>query len=175
MKTLVIYSSQTGFTKRYAEWLAEDLSGSLMTFEKAKQQSTDYFESFEAIIYGGWAMAGKIVNSQWFLENAENWKGKRLILFCVGASPTDHPDLQMTMDQILSAEEKEYIRLFYCPGGLDYSKMSIANKMMMKIFAAMLKKDKDPIKREQGEYVSHSYDISDRKYIQPIVDYVQEQ
>ena len=23
MKTLIIYTSQTGFTKRYAEWLAE--------------------------------------------------------------------------------------------------------------------------------------------------------
>ena len=25
MSTVVVYSSQTGFTKRYAEWLAEEL------------------------------------------------------------------------------------------------------------------------------------------------------
>lgn len=30
MKTLIIYTSQTGFTKRYAEWLAKKLSGYLL-------------------------------------------------------------------------------------------------------------------------------------------------
>ena len=27
MRLLVVYTSKTGFTKRYAQWLAEDLSG----------------------------------------------------------------------------------------------------------------------------------------------------
>ena len=30
MSTVVVYSSQTGFTKRYAEWLAEELGLSLI-------------------------------------------------------------------------------------------------------------------------------------------------
>lgn len=25
MKTLIVYTSQTGFTKRYADWMAEEL------------------------------------------------------------------------------------------------------------------------------------------------------
>jgi flavodoxin len=30
MKTLIIYTSQTGFTKRYAQWLADRVSGDLI-------------------------------------------------------------------------------------------------------------------------------------------------
>ena len=40
---------------------------------------------------------------------------------------------------------------------------------MMKAFASMLKKDED--KKEQGEMYSHSFDISDKKYINPIVEW----
>ena len=38
MKTLVIYSSRTGFTKRYAEWIAERTQGDLLELKDAKKK-----------------------------------------------------------------------------------------------------------------------------------------
>lgn len=38
MKTVVIYKSKTGFTQKYAEWIAEDLSADL--FEVSKVNSS---------------------------------------------------------------------------------------------------------------------------------------
>lgn len=175
MKTLVVYSSQTGFTKRYAEWISQETDAELLTFNEAKKKKAEYFDSFDAIVYGGWAKAGKIVNSNWFLNKSKNWKSKCLVLFCVGASPIDSPDLELAMSKMLSNEEKKYIKLFYCPGGLDYSKMHLLSKVMMKGFSAALKRSKDIKKREQGETVSHSYNISDKKYIQPMLDYMKPQ
>lgn len=78
MKTLIIYTSQTGFTKRYAEWLAERMSGDLLDLRDAKKKSADYFEDYDAICYGGWAMAGNLVKGKWFLEKAVNWQDKLL-------------------------------------------------------------------------------------------------
>ena len=53
MKTLIIYTSQTGFTKRYAEWIAEKMSGELLDLRDARKKSADYFKDFDAICYGG--------------------------------------------------------------------------------------------------------------------------
>lgn len=64
MKTLIIYTSQTGFTKRYAEWIAEKMSGELLDLRDAQKKSDDYFKDFDAICYGGWAMAGSLVKAK---------------------------------------------------------------------------------------------------------------
>ncbi|MCR4928580.1 MAG: flavodoxin domain-containing protein, partial [Lachnospiraceae bacterium] len=57
MKTLVVYTSQTGFTQRYAEWLAEEMNADIINLKEAQKKEATFFDSYEAIIYGGWAMA----------------------------------------------------------------------------------------------------------------------
>ena len=41
MKTLIIYTSQTGFTKKYAEWLAEKMSGDLLELKDARKRTEE--------------------------------------------------------------------------------------------------------------------------------------
>ena len=103
MKTLIIYTSQTGFTKRYAEWIAEKMSGELLDLRDARKKSADHFKDFDAICYGGWAMAGNLVKGKWFLEKASDWHDKRLAMFCVGGSPNDNPDVPSPVKTIHSA------------------------------------------------------------------------
>ncbi len=38
MKTIVIYNSQTGFTKRYAEWITEATGADLLELSTAKKK-----------------------------------------------------------------------------------------------------------------------------------------
>ncbi len=38
MKTIVIYNSQTGFTKRYAEWIAEAAGADCLELSAAKKK-----------------------------------------------------------------------------------------------------------------------------------------
>ena len=52
MKTLIIYTSQTGFTKRYAEWLADKISGELIELNDAQKKADSFFEDYDAICYG---------------------------------------------------------------------------------------------------------------------------
>lgn len=78
MKTIVIYNSQTGFTKRYAEWIAEKSGADCYELSEAKKKRLD---SYDAIIYGGWACAGGISKLSWFKGNINKWKGKKLIPF----------------------------------------------------------------------------------------------
>lgn len=174
MKTIIVYLSQTGFTKRYADWLAEELGTAAITLAEAKKQNDQYFEDADAIIYGGWAMGGKIVNSEWFTQRIPQWKGKKLVLFCVGASPNESPDVEAALHNALTDEGRAYAKAFYCQGGLSYEKMKLPSRLAMKAFASMVRKKKDATEQEKmmGEMISHSYDISDRKFITPIATYV---
>ena len=175
MKTLIIYTSQTGFTKRYAEWLAERTSGDILDIKEAQKKSADYFENYDAICYGGWAMAGNIVKGKWFLEKAANWQNKRLAMFCVGGSPNDNPDVDVFLENALTDEQKKYMKIFYCQGGFNYEKMKAPSRIAMKMFVSSLRKKKDATEEEKVmfEKMASSYDISDVKYIEPIAAYLE--
>ena len=49
--------------------------------------------------------------------------------------------------------------------------MSGFSKFMMKMFTTMLanKKDTSEAEKNMAQMISHSYDISDKKYIEPIL------
>ena len=169
MKTIVIYTSQTGFTKRYAEWIAEAAEADCLSLSDAKKKD---FTPYEAIIFGGWACAGSISKISWFKENIDKWADKKLIAFCVGASPMESPEVEKALKQNFGASELQSVNAFYCPGGLNYEKMSAPSRIMMKLFVKTLqaKKDKTQEEQEMVKMISASYDIADRKYIGPILE-----
>ena len=171
MKTIVIYNSQTGFTKRYAQWIAEKTNGECVEFSKAKKME---LSGYDAIVFGGWAFAGSISKLKWFKKNISKWSDKKLAVFCCGASPIENPEIERDLPKNFTEEELKIVRWFYCPGGLDYDKMPVTSKTMMKMFVKSLdaKKDKTEKDIEQIRMMSSSYDISDIKYIEPILDYI---
>lgn len=174
MKTLIIYTSQTGFTKKYADWLAQKTGGDLLDLKDAQKKNDAFFEDYEAIVYGGWVMAASVVKVKWFLNKAASWKGKKLAIYCVGGSPNDNPDVEVMLKNLLTDEQREYIRAFYCQGGFNYERMNAPSRLAMKMFVSALKKKKDPTEEEKimTEMVAKSYDISDEKYLEPVIDYL---
>ena len=167
---VVIYNSQTGFTKRYAQWISEALECSCVEFAEANKLD---FDKYRTIIFGGWACAGSVSKLKWFKNNMKKWNDKKLAVFCVGGSPIENPEVEMAMKNCFSEEEHEKARVFYCPGGFNYEKMSASSKLMMKMFVSALKAKKDKTEEDKImiEMISKSYDISDKKYIEPIVEW----
>lgn len=169
MKIIVIYNSQTGFTKRYAEWIAEAAGADCLELSAAKKKD---LTAYEAIVFGSWACAGSISKVNWFKGSIDKWADKKLIAFCVGGSPIDNPEIDIALKQIFNESTSKKVNVFYCPGGFNYEKMSASSKLMMKMFVKMLnaKKDKTEAEQEMIQLISKSYDISDKKYIKPILE-----
>lgn len=167
---IVIYNSQTGFTKKYAQWISEALECECVEFNEAGKMN---FEQYDAIIFGGWACAGGISKIKWFKNNLKKWSEKNLAVYCVGGSPIENPEIEVAMKNWFTEEEHQKVKTFYCPGGFSYEKMSGPSKLMMKMFIGALKAKKDKTEEEkiQIEMISKSYDISDKKYIEPIVEW----
>ena len=168
MNAVVIYTSQTGFTKRYAQWIAQEAGAECLELTEAKKKNMD---TYDTIIFGGWACAGGISKLGWFKGNMDKWSSKKLIAFCVGASPIESPDIEPALRKNFSEAEYEKVNVFYCPGGLNYEKMPIGSKLMMKMFVKALQaiKDKTEDEKVMTQMIASSYDISDKKYIEPIL------
>ena len=175
MKTMIIYTSQTGFTKKYAEILANRIGAETVSLDKIKKKQDDFFADADTIIYGGWVMAGKVVGSDWFIEKIPKWQDKKLAIYCVGGSPKDAPETAEMLKRVLPQNLKESVKVFYCQGGIDYEKMSFFMRMTMKTFAKALNgKNATAEQKKAAEWMSKSYDSSDEKYIDPIVEYINE-
>lgn len=168
-KTIVIYNSQTGFTKRYAQWIAEAAGADCLDLSIAKKKDLTVYE---AIIFGGWACAGSISKISWFKSNMDKWTDKKLVVFCVGGSPIDSPQIEPALKKNFNESEQKKVNIFYCPGGFCYERMSAPSRLMMKVFIKTLKakKDKTEAEQEMIKMISASYDISDPRYIKPILE-----
>ncbi len=58
--------------------------------------------------------------------------------------------------------------------GLCYEKMPFGDKLMMKVFASMVKRKKEKSEYEtaMAQALGSSYDLSSKEYIKPLVSYV---
>lgn len=173
MKTIIIYNSKTGFTRRYAEWIGKEAGAECLALSAVGKKD---LAAYEAIVFGSWACAGSISKISWFKGNIEKWADKKLIAFCVGASPIENPEVDIALKRIFNESERKKVKVFYCPGGLDYEKMSAPSKLMMKMFVKTLQAKKDKTQEEEimVKMLSSSYDISDKKYMEPILQYLKE-
>ena len=77
-KTLVIFESKYGSTKRYAEWVADALSCSLL--ERKCVRPSD-LEAADTIIYGGGLYAGGVSGIKLLIKNWNLISNKNVVLF----------------------------------------------------------------------------------------------
>lgn len=132
-KTGVIYCSKTGFTRKYAEWLAEALGCEAIPYHQAvKTNWTDC----DTVIFASWFHAGRIQKLDWFKRLPLT--GKARIVAAVGAMPADAPEVQAALRSNF-ADDWAQFRVFYLPGGLCYEKMGAADRALMAIFRRMVR------------------------------------
>lgn len=168
---IVIYRSKTGFTKKYAEMIAEELACPAAEWKSATPKN---ISQYDTLIFGSRAHAGRFDGyrqaKELFLKSGSN----NFILFATGAMPnTSKETIQEFWRQNLSAEDLKAFSHFYMQSGLCYEKMGISDRIMMRAAKAMMKKKKEktPQDREFEQAISKSYDISSKEYIMPLIHY----
>lgn len=169
MKAVIVYYSQTGFTCRYAQWLAEALGCDCVPFNRRTKVKLD---DYDVLIFGSGLSAGKIRQLSWFKESMATREGRKKIVFAVGAMPQEATDAvsKMFEQNFTKAERAEY-ELFYLQGGLCYERMSFAERMVMRMMCAVLRRKKrTPEEEGMFRMIEKSFDVTNRKAIAPILD-----
>ena len=175
-KILVCYKSVTGFTKKYAEMIAEELDCTLMDF---KEVTVETVSQYDTVVYGGRCYAGTIDGLKKVKGLIAKCNVKNFVVFAVGATPNIAEEtIQEAWRRNLTPDELRSIPHFYMQGGLRYENMPLHEKLMMKAFAAVMKskiktkKDKAEEDQEFIRMISSSYDISEKEYIEPLVSFL---
>lgn len=173
-KILVCYKSVTGFTEDYARSIAQALNSELMELKTVTQEIA---ARYDAMIFGGRCHAGCVDGLKRARALTEKAGVGLLAVFAVGAMPhTAAETIEELWKNNLTPEELTLIPHFYLPGGLRYEKMPIIDRWMMRAFSAIiqgrLKKGKARSSADEAmaAAIAHSYDISGREYIKPLVD-----
>ena len=89
MKTLVVYRSHYGSTRRYAQWLAQALDADAA---EERQADARLVQNYECVIFGGGLYAGSIAGAARMAKLHGALQGKRLAMFTVGLSDPSDPE-----------------------------------------------------------------------------------
>lgn len=170
-KILVIYKSKYGSTRRYAEWIANEVNGELCESSSVK---ADDFEKYDTIVFGGFLHAVGISGVKIITDNFQKLMDKEIIVFAVGCSPERANDINKVFCNNFKDDMKEKINFFYLRGAFNYKKLDFVDKMMMNALRIKLKRMKEEEITEDVKGLLESYDNpidwTDKKAIEPIIE-----
>lgn len=166
MRTIVVYRSKYGYTKKYAEWLAESLGCDI----KENASFAD-IASYDAVIYGGGIYAGRINGAKLITKNLSRLSGKKLVLFAVGSSVGRPQELEEFWAKALEETVREKIPYFYLRGGFDYSRLGNVDRLMMNMLKKMLLGKDTLTEDEKGLLAAYEtpFDFTEKKNLDDII------
>ena len=128
MKTLILYGSQYGTTKRYADELSRLTGLPALSYEKAVDLA-----GCEQIVYLGGLYAGGVKGLK---QTAKKFPaGVRLILVTVGLADVQDEqnieNIRRSVRRQLPAGLLQNTVLFHLRGGIDYSRLNLTHRTMM--------------------------------------------
>ncbi|MCL2698643.1 MAG: flavodoxin domain-containing protein [Oscillospiraceae bacterium] len=174
MKIIIVYSSKTGFTKKYADWIAEELKCKTLPYSDF---SESIINEYDIIIFGSRVHAGKIEHLDKMKSYFNDKPGKELIVFATGGTPNAAEEVvNKIWRNNLTESEINDIPHFYMQSGLDYKKMGFPDKAIMKMgaFFMSMKKNKNDNEAGYENAIKDSYDDSSKEYILPLIKYMAE-
>ena len=173
MKTVVIYKSKTGFTRKYAEWISEELSADLFDASKI---NIDMLTKYDTIIYGGSLYAVGIIGINLITKNIDKLKDKKVVVFATGASPLRDDVISNIIDKNFTLQDQKYIKFFYLRGGFNYGKLNPFDKFLMNMLKWKIKIKKQerlsPDEIGMLNVYDKPVDFTQKKYIDQILTYV---
>jgi menaquinone-dependent protoporphyrinogen IX oxidase len=168
-KIAVIYKTVYGTTKRYAEWIAEELNASLLEASKVKPKQ---LASYDIVVFGGGLYASGIIGVKLVINNPCGC----LVVFTVGAATPENTDYTDILNKSFTKDMLSRTRVFHLHGGIDYSKLKPIHKAMMALVKKSVeKKSFNERETDDPEFLTtygNKFDFTDKSAISPLVEYV---
>lgn len=171
MESIVIYKSKSGFSKKYAKWIAEELKADIF---EASKVNVNMLKKYDNIIYGAGLYAVGINGIKFIKDNLEKLSEKKIIIFATGASPWKKEVVDEVLNKNFSIQQQKLVKFFYLRGGFDYNKLTLFNKFLMQLLKIKLKKRTNLTADDKGMLAaySHSMDFANKKNISEIISYI---
>ena len=151
---VIVYETQGGTSKRYAEWLAERLDARCVPAE-------DFEDDNDPVIYVGWRSGPMIVGLKDF-----PCRDRIIAVVCVALERYD----EKAMETIRTKNGIDDV--FYVRGGMDRSKLSFGQKLLLAaVSVKMLLFNRSPEDREVRRIMDHGGDLSSPDQLDAVVEW----
>ncbi len=172
---IILYQSKYGATKKYAEWLREATGFDCV---ETKSATVEQAAQYDTIVLGGGVYASGVAGFSFLKKNIGSLTGKKIAVFCVGASPYDEEAISQARELNFKGGLQD-VPLFYCRGAWDEDAMSFPDRTLCRMLQKAVGK-KDPSTYEVWEKalmcaVGQKCDWTDKKYLEPLLAYLQEE
>jgi len=175
MKSIVVYSSLSGFTKRYAEWISEEVGAECVSVEAVDSEK---LSQYDVVVFGSHVRMSDVPHRKRFAELSKNLN--KVVVFLVGGAPAGHnplvPGIYKKIHKSIpqSASEPQ----FYFQGGLNLEALPAderaylnKNLRMMKVLSVILFPAREYLLNVVN-MMSHNSDNASKESIAPLVDYL---
>ena len=164
MKRIVVFKSGTGFTAKYANWIAEELGCKAIELNKVKKSD---LANYDEVIYGGWLMANMVCG----YNKIKELNLKKVIVFGVGMTVPSDEVLEKLAEQNKINKEN----FFYFEGGYNPKKVGFFKKMMMNMIKKSIEKKVE--KTAEDLHMLETFkgaDNTNKEAIKPLINCVLE-
>ena len=136
-KNIIIYGSQYGSTKRYAEHLSEVTEIEAVAFKEAED-----IDKYDRIIFMGALYAGSVLGLSHTVSKMS--PEQELIIVTVGlVDPADPENIDYIRQSIKGRIPGHFYdekRIFHLRGAIDYAHLNLKHKMMMSFIHSRISK-----------------------------------
>ena len=130
MRTIIVYGSQYGTAKRYAEALAGKTDSEIKSYEEPMD-----LDAYDNIVFIGALYAGGVLGLKKTLSGIHDLQDKKIVIATVGlADPHDGENTESIRNSLkkqLSENIFIHARIFHLRGGIDYSRLNLKHRTMM--------------------------------------------
>lgn len=137
MKKLIVYGTQYGTTKRYAEKFSEIMDTPCISYEEVKALS-----NYDVVIHFGGLYAGGVKDLKTTIKALP--ENTRLIIVTVGLADVSDEEninnIRRAIRRQVPARLMDNTMIFHLRGGIDYKKLNFKHKTMMTLLYNKAKK-----------------------------------
>lgn len=166
MRTAVVYTGNTGFTEKYANWVANQLKCDLFRLEDV---SPEDLKQYPLIVFGGWVKGGLV-------QGLDELRGKvrgKYIVFAVGALPKK----EVNVAKLQEKNDLEEVPTFYLEGGLRWYRLSEGNKAALTMYKETLQlfdyEKLPPNEKFFCNSIGHTFDHTNYDGVNELTDFLE--
>lgn len=173
MNAIIIYKTKYGSTKKYAEWIKEELNCKITD---AKDITAGELDNYDTIIYGGGLYAEVINGVSLITKNIDRLKDKKIAIYTTGITPIDCTDYydKLVIEKNFKEGVPENIKIFNFTGKMVINELSVVHRTALKTLKKIMSSKKEPTEMEKllVELCDADGDFTDRSQIVDLVAYI---
>ena len=170
---IIIYGSEYGSTKRYAERLSEITGIEAVNYKEAKN-----IGDYKRVVYLGGLFAGGVMGLKKTVSKMTSQQ--ELVLATVGMTDpnetTYFEGIRKALKAQLQASFYDENKIFHLRGAIDYSQLGFKHRIMMKMFHSMMLKKPESELIADAKAMLETYgkqvDFVDYDGLKPIIEVI---